>query len=79
MEGLADWAEFAVALGLFLGSHRIPAIAGLKGRLVSALGPAGYGLAFSALSLGLLVWVIAAAGGRRWCRFGNRRAGTAGW
>ena len=62
MEGLADWAEFAVALGLFLGSHRIPAIAGLKGRLVAALGPAGYGLAFSALSLGLLVWVIAAAG-----------------
>jgi uncharacterized membrane protein len=65
VQGLAalwsDWAEFAAALGLFLFSHRIPAIAGLKGRLVAALGARGYGLVFSVLSLGLLAWVIGAA------------------
>lgn len=59
---MTDWLEFAVALVLFLGSHRIPAMAGLKGRLVARLGPGGYGALFSLVSLGLLAWLIAAAG-----------------
>jgi uncharacterized membrane protein len=57
-----DWIEFALAMGLFLGSHRIPAALGVKDALVARLGPRGYALAFSILSLGLLWWVIVAAG-----------------
>lgn len=57
-----DWIELALAMGLFMASHRLPALFGLKARLVAALGHSGYVLAFSALSLGLLAWLIGAAG-----------------
>lgn len=57
-----DWIEFALAMGLFMGSHRIPAALGVKNTLVARLGARGYALGFSLLSLGLLGWVIAAAG-----------------
>jgi uncharacterized membrane protein len=57
-----DWIELALAMGLFMASHRLPALFGLKARLVGALGSSGYVLAFSALSLGLLGWLIVAAG-----------------
>ena len=56
------WIEFAVAMGLFLGSHRIPAALGIKGTLQAGLGRTGYTVAFSVVSLGLLWWVIVAAG-----------------
>lgn len=59
---MTDWLEFAAALALFLGSHRIPAMGGLKGRLLARLGPAGYGALFSVVSLALLAWLIVAAG-----------------
>lgn len=49
-------------MGLFMASHRIPAMFGLKARLVTALGRGGYLLVFSALSLLLLWWVLQAAG-----------------
>lgn len=57
-----DWIEFALAMGLFMVSHRLPAWLGGKARLVAALGPRGYTAAFSVASLFLLWWVIAAAG-----------------
>ena len=57
-----DWIEFALAMGLFMVSHRVPAWLGVKERLVAALGPRGYMAAFSAVSLLLLWWVILAAG-----------------
>jgi uncharacterized membrane protein len=57
-----DWIEFALAMSLFLGSHRIPAALGVKDALVARLGARSYALVFSILSLGLLWWVIAAAG-----------------
>lgn len=57
-----DWIEFTLAMGLFLGSHRIPAALGVKEALLRALGPRGYTLAFSLASLALLWWVIVAAG-----------------
>ena len=57
-----DWIEFALAMGLFMVSHRLPAWIGVKERLVAALGWRGYTLAFSVASLLLLWWVIAAAG-----------------
>lgn len=56
------WIEFAIAMALFLGSHRIPAALGLKAGLERALGVRGYLLVFSAVSTGLLLWVIWAAG-----------------
>lgn len=57
-----DWIELALAMGLFMVSHRLPAALGVKGRLLATLGPRLYIGLFSALSLGLLAWVIVAAG-----------------
>lgn len=56
------WVEYALAMGLFLASHRVPAMLGLKARATAVLGPQGYVVAFSLISTALLVWVIAAAG-----------------
>ncbi|MEZ5713768.1 MAG: NnrU family protein [Paracoccaceae bacterium] len=56
------WLEFALALVVFMASHRIPAMGGLKGRLERALGRGGYIALFSLVSTGLLFWVIFAAG-----------------
>ena len=56
------WVEFAAAMGLFLISHRLPAMLGAKGWIEGALGRRGYTIAFSLLSLGLLYWLIIAAG-----------------
>lgn len=56
------WIEFALAMALFMGSHRIPAALGIKDRLTAALGERGYTLVFSLVSTLLLLWVIWAAG-----------------
>lgn len=56
------WIELALAMALFLASHRIPAALGVKGRLLAALGPRGYGILFSVVSVLLLWWLISAAG-----------------
>lgn len=56
------WVEYALAMGLFLASHRVPAMLGLKARVTAVLGPRGYVVAFSLMSTALLIWVIAAAG-----------------
>jgi uncharacterized membrane protein len=53
--------EFSAALATFLAAHSLPAMPGAKVRLVATLGSRGYTLAYSALSIALLVWVIAAA------------------
>ena len=57
-----DWLEFVVALLVFMASHAVPALSGIKGALVSRLGRGGYGAVFGVISLLLLWWVIAAAG-----------------
>ena len=59
---MTGWIEFAAAMGLFLISHRLPAMLGVKGWLERTFGRRGYTVAFSALSLGLLYWLILAAG-----------------
>ena len=56
------WLEFGVAMLIFLASHRIPALFGVKQSLVNALGPRGYTVVFSLFSTVLLFWVIWAAG-----------------
>jgi uncharacterized membrane protein len=57
-----NWLELILALMLFLASHRIPALIGVKTPLIAALGHRGYTVAFSLISTALLVWVILAAG-----------------
>lgn len=57
-----DWIEFALAMTAFALSHRIPAVPGLRSGLVRRIGLRGYVALFSALSVGLLVWLIVAAG-----------------
>lgn len=56
------WIEFALAMVLFMASHRIPAALGVKEGLVRVLGARGYTALFSLASLALLAWVIVAAG-----------------
>lgn len=57
-----DWIELALAMALFMASHRLPAAFGAKGRLIAAFGKTGYTVVFSVVSIALLVWLIAAAG-----------------
>ena len=57
-----DWIELALAMAVFLASHRIPAALGLKAALVRGLGARGYTVVFSGLSILLLWWLIVAAG-----------------
>lgn len=57
-----DWIELALAMGLFMVSHRLPAAFGLKARIIGVLGARGYTVAFSVFSLALLWWLILAAG-----------------
>jgi uncharacterized membrane protein len=57
-----SWLEFAIALLIFMASHRIPAKLGVKEILEHRLGRRGYTLVFSLMSILLLLWVIWAAG-----------------
>ena len=59
---MMGWIEFGAAMGLFAISHRLPAMFGVKGWLEGVLGRRGYTIAFSVLSLGILYWLILAAG-----------------
>lgn len=52
--------EFALALAAFLIAHAVPAMPGLRARLVAGMGRGPYLIAYSALSLGLLAWLIVA-------------------
>lgn len=55
-----NWAEFILALAVFLGSHVIPMR--YRGALIARLGRRGYVAGYSLLSLALLYWLIVAAG-----------------
>ncbi|WP_114966952.1 NnrU family protein [Alkalilacustris brevis] len=59
---MTGWAEFAVALLLFLAAHVLPARPRIKALVVARIGAAGFGVVYSLLSLGLLAWLIVAAG-----------------
>ncbi|MEI4232320.1 NnrU family protein [Roseovarius sp. D22-M7] len=56
------WTEFAAAYTVFFLSHSIPVRSPVRARLQSRLGQAGFTAAYSALSLGVLAWLIGAAG-----------------
>lgn len=57
-----EWLEFIGAGLIFLVSHRVPTMAPVRARLIRMLGERGYLSAYSLLSLGLLTWLIVAAG-----------------
>jgi uncharacterized membrane protein len=58
---MSGWLEFSAALLVFLLSHAIPVRPPVRPWLVRHLGLRGYIAAYSLLSLGLLIWLIAAA------------------
>ncbi|WP_370285133.1 NnrU family protein [Pseudooceanicola nanhaiensis] len=59
---MSGWGEYALALALFVASHFLPRLGGLREHLIARLGRRAYFTAYGFLSLALLVWVIAAAG-----------------
>jgi len=56
------WAEFAVALIVFLTSHSLPARPIVRRSLEAWLGSRAYMALYSIVSLAILAWLIAAAG-----------------
>jgi uncharacterized membrane protein len=56
------WLEFAAAYAAFFITHSLPVRPPLRPMLQTALGPRGFTLAYSALSLAALAWLIVAAG-----------------
>ncbi|RXV66235.1 NnrU family protein [Roseovarius sp. A46] len=56
------WAEYVVALAVFFLSHTLPLRPRVKSALVARFGQRGFALGYSALSLGVLYWVLMAAG-----------------
>ena len=52
------WFEFALAFVVFFLSHSLPVRPPLRPRLQARLGASGFTLAYSALSLAVLSWLI---------------------
>lgn len=59
---MTGWAEYAAAWAAFLLSHALPVRPRVRTRLVAVLGRGGFGLAYSAVSVAALSWLIVAAG-----------------
>ena len=57
-----NWIELTASLVLFVFSHSILARGALKSGLTKVLGGSGFTIVYSLISLGLLWWVILAAG-----------------
>lgn len=56
------WFEFTFAFMIFFLSHSIPVRPPVRSILVRKLGPRGFTLTYSVLSIGVLTWLIVAAG-----------------
>lgn len=59
---MAGWGEFIAAFVVFFASHAIPVRPQIKGPIVALIGPRGFSLVYSALSVAVLAWLIVAAG-----------------
>lgn len=57
-----EWLEFLAAYSVFLLSHSVPVRAPVRPWMQARLGPGGFTLTYSALSLVALAWLIDAAG-----------------
>lgn len=53
--------EFLLALAAFVLAHLVPAMPGVRPRLVAVAGRSAYMAAYSVVSLALLAWLVAAA------------------
>lgn len=56
------WFEFSAAFFAFFVTHRIPTLPSVRDRLVNKMGSRGFLIAYSAVSLLMLWWLISAAG-----------------
>lgn len=63
---MSGWGLYAAAWAAFLLSHALPVRPPVRARLVARLGPRGYALAYSAVSVLALAGLIVAAGGAPW-------------
>lgn len=61
-----DWLELAAAYAAFFLSHSLPVRPPMRPWLVARLGPTGITIAYSALSLIVLAWLISAIGRAPW-------------
>lgn len=59
---MGAWSEYVMAFVAFFASHAFPVRPPLRPWLVARLGQSGFTLAYSALSLAVLTWLIGAAG-----------------
>lgn len=59
---MSGWIEYAAAFAVFFISHSVPVRPRIRARWVALIGARGFTLAYSALSLGVLTWLIGAAG-----------------
>lgn len=57
-----NWLPFVAAFGIFFLTHSLPVRPKVKSLLVSKLGPRGFTIVYSILSLGMIIWLVAAAG-----------------
>lgn len=62
MEILVDWGGLGLALICFLLAHMLPARPPVRAAIVAIFGRKSYIIAYSFLSIGLLMWVARAAG-----------------
>ncbi len=62
MQEFTDWAWYAAAFITFFVSHRLPLRPPVKKLIVASIGARGFTLAYSAMSVAVLIWVIVAAG-----------------
>lgn len=59
---MAGWGEYSAAWAVFLLTHAIPVRPPVKPWVVARLGAAGFALAYSVLSILVLIWLIGSAG-----------------
>lgn len=58
---MTGWIELAAAFGVFFLSHSLPVRPPLRSRLMERLGPTGFTVLYSILSVAVLAWLIGAA------------------
>lgn len=59
---MTGWTEFIAAFAVFFASHALPVRPAVKRPIVARIGVRGFSLAYSALSVMVLAWLIVAAG-----------------
>lgn len=59
---MTGWLEYTLAFATFFASHVLPVRPPVKARIVTLIGARGFSLAYSALSIAVLAWLIVAAG-----------------